>query len=801
MSFATARFPFLLLALLFALPLQAQRVQIIHNAPDPAADTVDVSFLGLSDTMPTLRVIEDVPFREATAFLDFQPGQYAVSVSNDSLEDDIVENQSITLEAGETYQIIVGGVADPAGFQANPNGEDIAAELFVNTMARETSDNPNQVRFNIAHGATDAPRIDVLESGRLFANDLLYGSITGYASVAGTRYVLDVTNSSGALTIGTFVADFSDLDGLAFSLLASGFVTPEDEDDTNGTPAAFGLLAVLPDGTTFLLPEEEGGAITIAEARDLPLGSTVTVEGVVTRAMGDFTRIQDDTAGLTIRQTSGPFKEAVADGTIAPGTVLRVTGQTSEFASLFQINEQLDAENDYEVLGTDELPVAQVLTLEEIGQNGEAYESELVQVVNLQLVPAGDTEFQPATTYDISDKTSSDSTVALRVPNADDTELDGEPLPVSLFDFSGVLSQFDFDDPVAGYQLLPVQETDIARQDVLEATLQIIHNAPDPAFDEVDVYVNGVLFEDDLAFRTATQFTGVPSDIDLEVAIAPGDSDSADDAIFTETYNLSGQLPYQLIATGVGEGDFEPNPDGEDIAFTLVFNSTAQLVSTVEDNVELNFVHGTPDAPAVDVRTGTTQSVILFNDVPYGGQAEYQPIGPGMLTLEVTTADGVTSVGMFELDLSGRENQAGTVLASGFLTPENEDDTNGEPPSFGLLLTFADGSEAFAEPVTTANEGGAALPAAFALRGAYPNPFADRTTVRFDLPADARVGMELYDVLGRRVLSLAPQAMGAGVGRTLGLDAVLPSGVYLYRLTAETAGETLAETGRMTVVR
>ena len=89
-----------------------------------------------------------------------------------------------------------------------------------------------------------------------------------------------------------------------------------------------------------------------------------------------------------------------------------------------------------------------------------------------------------------------------------------------------------------------------------------------------------------------------------------------------------------------------------------------------------------------------------------------------------------------------------------------------------------------------------------ALAGVYPNPLQSATTVRFDLGAEARVSVEVYDVLGRRVLQTAPESVAAGAARELTLDAsALPSGAYFYRLTAEAASDTLVESGRLTVVR
>lgn len=44
----------------------------------------------------------------------------------------------------------------------------------------------------------------------------------------------------------------------------------------------------------------------------------------------------------------------------------------------------------------------------------------------------------------------------------------------------------------------------------------------------------------------------------------------------------------------------------------------------------------------------------------------------------------------------------------------------------------------------------------------YPNPFTDRTTIRFDLEATTRVSATVFDVAGRRVATLLNEPMAAG---------------------------------------
>jgi hypothetical protein len=93
-------------------------------------------------------------------------------------------------------------------------------------------------------------------------------------------------------------------------------------------------------------------------------------------------------------------------------------------------------------------------------------------------------------------------------------------------------------------------------------------------------------------------------------------------------------------------------------------------------------------------------------------------------------------------------------------------------------------------------------PEEFALRGNYPNPFGTTTRIAMDLPADATVDLEVYDLLGRRVQSIRGTSLSAGADRTIQINGSrLSAGVYFYRLTVQMGDEKQTDTGRMTVVR
>lgn len=53
-------------------------------------------------------------------------------------------------------------------------------------------------------------------------------------------------------------------------------------------------------------------------------------------------------------------------------------------------------------------------------------------------------------------------------------------------------------------------------------------------------------------------------------------------------------------------------------------------------------------------------------------------------------------------------------------------------------------------------------PGAMAIRGARPNPFVERSTIAFYLPAEGSVEASVYGVLGRKVRTLAAGILGAG---------------------------------------
>jgi flagellar hook assembly protein FlgD len=80
-------------------------------------------------------------------------------------------------------------------------------------------------------------------------------------------------------------------------------------------------------------------------------------------------------------------------------------------------------------------------------------------------------------------------------------------------------------------------------------------------------------------------------------------------------------------------------------------------------------------------------------------------------------------------------------------------------------------------------------PSSFTLTQNYPNPFSPETTIRFDLPQPQEIELAIYNLAAQRVATLVQGHREAGSYsvRWNGVDDAgleLPSGIYLYRLTA-----------------
>jgi hypothetical protein len=110
----------------------------------------------------------------------------------------------------------------------------------------------------------------------------------------------------------------------------------------------------------------------------------------------------------------------------------------------------------------------------------------------------------------------------------------------------------------------------------------------------------------------------------------------------------------------------------------------------------------------------------------------------------------------------------------------------------GRAIKFTTGSD-----YLTGTDDDIMSPGGFSLSQNYPNPFNSSTSLEFVLPEEGPVLLEVFNILGQKVATLADGHFYAGVHR-LNWDAGnMRSGVYFYKLAANG----LSDTRRMTLLK
>lgn len=309
--------------------------------------------------------------------------------------------------------------------------------------------------------------------------------------------------------------------------------------------------------------------------------------------------------------------------------------------------------------------------------------------------------------------------------------------------------------------------------------VQLIHVAH--AASTLDVYVDGQRILDDVQYETATPFLPLLWGTHTVDLVAAADKDNSA-PLSTSTIMLRPHGRYALVVMGT-----TPRPN-------VLLIDDLRAASSVPDQIEYVLVHAAPDAPALDVRLldplqNNAVIALLANNLEFGEFRGYWRLRPAGYNFEMTSADNrvVLAVNRLELQALGGQTIFLLVIPGGSIPVQ-------------LMGVEASGDIFFQSIIST--EDADAVPGALTLRGNHPNPFNPATMITFDLPEAATIHLDVFDLLGRAVLTTPAQQRPAGAGQTLAVDAsALASGVYAYRVVAQTTTRRHVQTGQMVLAR
>ncbi len=172
-------------------------------------------------------------------------------------------------------------------------------------------------------------------------------------------------------------------------------------------------------------------------------------------------------------------------------------------------------------------------------------------------------------------------------------------------------------------------------------------------------------------------------------------------------------------------------------------------------------------------------------------------VGGSGVRLEWTTASEQDNFG-FEVERSSAHTGPWNALPNGFVSghgttavPQQYSFTDVDAGTgvvyYRLKQLDLDGSVHFSDGIAVdlvTGVGGGRFPTAFSLEQSYPNPFNPSTTIRYGLPQDADVTLEVFNTLGQRVALLVSEKQAAGYHETRFTAAGLASGAYFYVIRA-----------------
>lgn len=574
--------------------------------------------------------------------------------------------------------------------------------------------------------------------------------------------------------------------------------------------------------------------MTIGQARQQPLESIVRVEGVVISINWVSTtefNIQDSTGGISLYYTGSTLPLTMGDH-------VRVTGEIDEYNGKLEIIPA--AESDVIVLASNvDLPEPALLTVAQLNANGEDYESQLIRIDNLSNSGGGDAWPSAGSDANIDVTDNGSDVGVMRIDK--ETDIDGTTEPAWPADVIGVVTEYN-----GTYQILPRMLTDllvesnaptfenltvspewVTSQNEIEISVDMI-----PPDAETTVVSANILYGTDGTFLNSAEMWLDQGNTWMGIIPAQSGNSKLQFKFETTDNNdlvSSSAIYTQMIAsaTPLDIADIQANPvEGDVVTITGlvtigsgvlqngVTNAYIQDESgrginlyTFEDvglsrGDELNVVgeivfYGS----RVEVSYFNYQVLSTGNDLPapaqvsvgeanssdwegtwiqFEGDVVDQYTAGGGTTFFIEGGNDTTTVRIWEstgIDMSGLTN--GTTWRFSGVGSEYSG-------TYQLLV----GYEEDMGLLTALESETPGVPAEFTLNVPYPNPFNPSTTIGFALPIQSDYTVEIYDLRGRLVTTLAEGSAPAGEYSLTWQAHGMASGLYFVKLTTPSFTQT-----------
>lgn len=180
------------------------------------------------------------------------------------------------------------------------------------------------------------------------------------------------------------------------------------------------------------------------------------------------------------------------------------------------------------------------------------------------------------------------------------------------------------------------------------------------------------------------------------------------------------------------------------------------------------------DFKYADIRSDQNTVIIGLIPMVYGQKKDLEP-GEGVIANLVFRVDDPT-IKTIDLAITTTTNPDHSLM---FIHNDADGQLKADAPELSGLSVTLSGKEG----------GTIMLPKEFALRQNAPNPFNPTTSIAYDLPKATNVRLDIFNVLGQKVVTLVDGFQNAGTQNVIwdGRDqsgSSVASGIYFYRISA-----------------
>jgi|GEM_PF-2832200 len=462
--------------------------------------------------------------------------------------------------------------------------------------------------------------------------------------------------------------------------------------------------------------------------------------------------------------TAGIIGFTFDDTTFAMGDSLVIAGELDDFGNKDEI---VPFSFDHIAkVGTGTIPEPQVVTLADIGQG---LESQLIKVNNVEII-------------DISRWPDSGSNASLNVTDGTDTltmridsdlTVDEMEAPHPMINLTGVVTQYSFSDPLTGFQIMPRFPEDIQEllpnlagemETALGGSGNWVSDDPLTMLKDDDgdgIFTLGITATD--TFH-AEKYSGSEDWQGYKVLMIAGSWDEAyPEANLPIWFNEGDSITFYYQP----EADSSWMPQGN-----LVYDSQKKVTPHIYTAV--GTFNWEPSDLSTQMVDDGTEGDSVAGDFIYSYRHDYtEDAGGEEFKVALDTTWGL------QIGIQGYHHNAGTITF---------DATGGnsylmEADVFRGRIRVTD----LGPTVGLDNENG--IPVEYALQQNFPNPFNPTTTIKYQLPEQATVRIQVFNMLGQRVATLVNEQKTAGYYEvqwdgTTQSGVKASSGVYFYHIKA-----------------